>query len=107
MAIPGPFRFLAKMQTRGVLADREGTPLILDGVTVSTTPDGRVLRAIVGEATVEIEDNYVQRRTASYRRDDLPRMLRRGDVIIVDGQPAHIETARPSRVGMVDCVLAE
>ena len=95
------------MQTRGVLADREGTPLILDGVTVSTPPDGRMLRAIVGEATVEIEGDYVQHRTASYRRDDRPRMLQRGDVIIVDGQPAHIETARQNRVGMVDCVLAE
>lgn len=107
MSMPAPFRFLAKMQTRGPLADREGTPLILDGVTVSLTRDGRVLRAIVGEATVEIEGDYVQRRTASYRREDLPRDLRRGDVILIDGQPAHIETARPNRVGMVDCILAE
>ncbi len=98
---------MAKQMTRGPLADREGTPLVLDGVLVSRTADGRTLRALVGEATVEIEGSYVQRRTASFRRDDLPRMLRHGDVVVIDGQESHIDSVRPNRVGMIDCVLVD
>ena len=71
MNIPRAFRGHGRMMARGPLADRDATPIVIDGVTLATTTDGRLLRAIVQDSTIQIplEDGhvgYVEQRVVTY-----------------------------------------
>ncbi|MEL6061846.1 MULTISPECIES: head-tail joining protein [unclassified Methylobacterium] len=108
MPIPAPFRFLAKTQTRSPLADRSAVPILMDGVWIDRTPDGRDLRAICRDQTVSIDvgdrEDYVSRVVVSYSLADLPREPRRGDKVRVDGVELIVGNPMAYRVGVVDCI---
>lgn len=111
MAVPRAFRRLSRAMTRSPLANEEAVPFEpKEGPVVSTRPDGRPLRAIVTKAIVEAQVagrlDYVEQRTATYTLEDLPRLPRRGDWVHVDGERLSVAMVT-SRIGVVDCILAD
>lgn len=116
MGTPRQFRFLAKVMTRSPLADQEPVPFEprtngRGGVIVDTRPDGRPLRAIVRMETVAVNvggrEDYAERRVVSYNVADLPRMPAHGDWVHVDGDRLSVADTKTTRVGLVDCYLAD
>lgn len=118
MGTPRQFRFLAKVMTRSPLADQEAVPFepresptAKKGPVVATRPDGRPLRAIVRIETVQVtihgREDYVERRVVSYNVADLPRMPAHGDWVHVDGDRLSVADTKTTRVGLVDCYLAD
>ncbi|GBU19011.1 MULTISPECIES: hypothetical protein [unclassified Methylobacterium] len=112
MGTPRAFRFMAKAMTRSPLADTDPVPFAPRGLPLVTArPDGRPLRAIVAKRIVEVEvadrRDFVEQRVVTYSLADLPRMPARGDHIHVDGEVLSVAVVTATRVGLVDCVMAD
>lgn len=112
MGTPRAFRFMAKAMTRSPLADTDPVPFAPKGLPLAATrPDGRPLRALVVKRIVPIEvagrQDYVEQRVVTYSLEDLPRMPVRGDHVHLDGEVLSIAVVTATRVGLVDCVLAD
>lgn len=117
MGTPRAFRFLAKTMTRSPLADTDPVPFEPKGANgkggqiILTRPDGRPLTALVVRMTVAVtvgnREDYVERRVATYNVADLPRMPKHGDWVHVDGERLSVADTKTTRVGLVDCYLAD
>ncbi|WP_375453447.1 hypothetical protein [uncultured Methylobacterium sp.] len=112
MATPRAFRFLAKTMTRSPLADTDPVPFVPKGeAAVATRPDGRPLKALVVKRIVEVtvadRQDWVEQRVVTYSLEDLPRAPVRGDHVIVDGERLSVAVVTSTRVGLVDCTLAD
>lgn len=112
MGTPRAFRFMAKAMTRSPLADTDPVPFAPRGGPVAATrPDGRPLRALVTTRIVEAEIDgrvdHVEQRVVTYSLADLPRMPARGDHVHLDGRILSVASVRTTRVGLVDCIMAD